>query len=67
MTYIQIPGLNEMRRALGAYERARSDYSINPTPENSRRIDRTRLEYEKAKDYYEAELILARTIQEVGA
>ena len=67
MTYIQIPGLNEMRRTLGVLERARSDYSRNPTAENGARIDRARAEYEKAKDYYEAELILTRTIREVGA
>lgn len=60
MAYIQITGLNEMRKALGAYEQARKDYSLNPSPGASRRIDQTRAAYEQAKTIYESGLEQAR-------
>lgn len=54
---IQITGLDEMRAALGRYERARSAYSKAADGEErkctGRELDVAREAYEKAKVYYE--------------
>lgn len=53
MTYLQLSGLTEMRRACAAYEAARSRYSCTMDAQDREAVTQLRAVYEEAVRAYE--------------